>query len=141
MSEDSPHLFLDTNVIVRYLTADPLDVARAVSRIIESDRVLTLTTVVLVEAAYVLTKLYRRERDSVVAGLAALVQRSNVQLLGVAKSLVLEGLYLCRGSNCTSFHDALLWAEVRNLPGSRLLTLDQRFPSQGIEIERLGTEP
>jgi predicted nucleic-acid-binding protein len=69
-----------------------------------------------------------------------LIQKSNIEVTGLPKALVLDALMLCRGSNRTSFPDALLCAEARNAPGSRVLTFDRRFPSEGIAVEQLGSD-
>lgn len=51
--------FLDTSVIVRYLTGDPPHVLEQAARIIDDVDNLQMTDVVLAEIAYVLTSVYR----------------------------------------------------------------------------------
>ncbi len=49
--------FLDTSILVRYLTGDPNDLAERAAQIIDAEDDLQLTDVVLAETAYVLTSI------------------------------------------------------------------------------------
>jgi predicted nucleic acid-binding protein len=129
--EARPAAFLDTSVIVRYLMSDPPDLAARAASVIDGEETLILSAVALVETAYVLTTVYEAPRDVVVEALASFVQRRNVRLLWLPKTLVLEALSLCAGSKRHSFADALLWAEARHA-GAGVFTFDRRFPSLGI---------
>ena len=53
--------FLDSSVIVRYLTDDPPEMAERAARIIETNEELILSELVLVETAYVLESVYGRQ--------------------------------------------------------------------------------
>lgn len=131
-------VLLDTSAVVRYLTADPPDLAARAVGLIESDSRLLVSEVVLSETAYVLTKLYGMPRERVVDALVGLLSLSNLDLLHLPKPLALAALDLCRGSNRTSFTDALLWAQARHLGGVAVCTFDRRFPAEGITVRRLG---
>jgi predicted nucleic acid-binding protein len=122
--------YLDTSVIVRYLTDDPPEMAARAADIIDGDEPLVLSEIVLLEAAYVLLSVYRVERSSVVDSLAALLQRRNVRLRTLSKAAAVEALELCRASGRVSFVDALLWAEARSAGAGKIHTFDQRFPSR-----------
>ena len=126
---------IDTSVIVRYLTGDPPELAVRAAAVIDSGRELVLSEVALVDAAYVLTKVYEAPHDDAVTALESLVQLRNMRLVGLPKSLVLEALSLCRGSKRHSFADAILWATARHVTDSRVVTFDRRFPSQGLKLE------
>jgi len=58
--------FLDTSVVVRYLTGDPPELAEQAAQIVDQENDLQITDVVLAETAYVLTSVYRVRRDIVV---------------------------------------------------------------------------
>ena len=138
MSQPLPSAFVDTSVIVRYLTDDPPPMADAAARIIEGDQSLILSEVILAETAYVLTGVYDIPRAAVVDALSAFIQRRNIRLLNLAKPAALEALRLCRDSKRHSFADALLWAEARQAGVRRIYTFDDRFPAEGVELLGIG---
>lgn len=125
---------LDTSVVVRYLTGDSPALADRAAEIIDSERPLILSELVLVETAYVLASFYEVPRGVLVDALIGLVQRRNIRLLNVSKALVLDSLQLCRPSNRVSFTDALLWAEARQRGVVRVYSFDRRFPADGLEV-------
>ncbi|MEO6323922.1 MAG: type II toxin-antitoxin system VapC family toxin [Thermoanaerobaculia bacterium] len=131
--------FIDTSVLVRYLTDDPPELGQRAASYIESGDPFTISALVLVETAYVLTTVYGLGRARVVDVLSELVQRRNLSLLHVAKPLALQALQLCRGSARVSFGDALTWAQARQAGADRMLTFDRRFPDEG--LERIGSKP
>ena len=137
MAEADIPWLIEPSVVVRYLTNDPPKLAPHARRVIDGDDTLLLSMICLLETWFVLTKYYRVPRDAAVEALASLVQKRNLHLVSLPKSLVLEALFLCRGSARYSLADTLLWAEARNLPRSRILTFDHRFPAEGIEVERI----
>lgn len=130
--------FVDTSIVVRYLTGDPPDLAEEAARILDADVDLHLSDVVLVEAAYVLTKVYRVPRDAVVDHLVAFIQKRNVALFALDKGTAIEGLLLCRPSGRVSFADAMIWAAARSCGIRAVYSFDQRFPSSDIEVHRRG---
>ncbi|MBI3977057.1 MAG: PIN domain-containing protein [Chloroflexi bacterium] len=127
---------MDTNVVVRYLTGEPPDLARRAGEIVDSDVPLLVTDVVLVETAYVLTSFYRVPREVVVDHLIAFVQRQNVAVAWLDKGIVIQGLLLCRPSGRVSFADALVWAAARSAHAGIVYSFDERFPADGIEVRR-----
>jgi predicted nucleic acid-binding protein len=134
MTDGESGSFLDTSCIVRYLTGEPPEMADRAAKILDSDKSLLLSELVLVETAYVLESFYEIPRDPLVDALAALVQRRNVRLLHLDKTLALQALVKCRGSKRTSFTDALLWAQARQASAPRIFSFDRRFPSEGLEV-------
>lgn len=129
--------FLDTNVLVRYVTADPPEQARSAIGVIEGDRPLVVSTVALAEAGYVLTSLYRIPRADAVDVLVELLERPNLSVHELPTAAAIEALLLCRSSGRVSFADALIWATARTTPERRVITFDQRFPDVDIERELL----
>ena len=126
--------FLDTSIVVRYLTGDPPEMAEQAAQVIDGRDNLQVTDVVLAETAYVLTSMYQVPRNMVVDHLVALLQKENISPFALDKGLVLQGLLMCRPSGRVSFADAMVWAAVRSA-GSRIVySLDERFPEDGIEI-------
>ena len=129
---DAPAL-IDSNVLLRYITRDPVEMAKRAAQIIDSHESLLLSELVLVEAAYVLASVYGVRRPAIVDALIDFVQKQNIKPAGLPKPLVLEALGLCRNSKRYSFTDAFLWAQARDL-GTRIYSFDERLPHDGVEI-------
>jgi len=124
--------FLDTSMVVRYLTGDPPGIAEEAARIIDGENDLVVTDVVIVETAYVLTSVYRVPRDVVVDHLIAFLQKENIAVHRLDERLVLQGLLMCRPSGRISFADAMVWAAARDADAEAIYSLDERFPREGI---------
>ena len=125
---------LDTSMLVRYLTGDPPDLAEVSAQVIDGDRALLVTDVVIVETAYVLQSVYQVPRTAVVDSLIALLRKANLDTFRLDKDLVLRALLLCRPSGRVSFADALVWAAARSQAAAAVYSLDQRFPNEGITV-------
>jgi predicted nucleic acid-binding protein len=128
--------FLDTGVIVRYLTGDPPELAEQAANIIDKLDDLLVTDVVLTETAYVLTSVYQVPREVTVDHLIAFLQRDNISPFALDKSLVLHALLLCRPSGRVSFADAMVWAAARSAGNKVIYSFDKRFPSDGLEVRQ-----
>lgn len=128
--------FLDTSIVVRYLTGDPPRLAEQVARLIDGEEELQVTDVVLAETAYVLTSVYQVRRDVVVDHLVTFLQKHNVSPFGLDKGVVLHALLLCRPSGRVSFADAMVWAAARSARSNVVYSLDERFPGDGVEVRR-----
>ena len=128
--------FLDTSSVVRYLTGTPEAEASQVAAIIDGVSGLQIDGVALAETAYVLTTLYRMPREDVVDQLIEFVRKTNIQTYGIDKSLVLQGLLMCRPSARVSFADALIWASARSAGADIVYSLDQHFPGGGLEVRQ-----
>jgi len=128
--------FLDTSIVVRYLTGDPSGLAEQAARLIDGGEELQVTDVVLAETAYVLTSVYRVRRNVVVDHLVAFLQKHNVSPFGLDKGIVLQALLLCRPSGRVSFADAMVWAAARSASSNVVYSLDEKFPGDGVEVRR-----
>ena len=129
-------VFLNTSVIVRYLTNDHPEMSDQATQIIEEVDELTITEGILGETAFVLTSVYGKSRPEVVDSLTDLVQRDNISVYAMDKNLVLEGLMMCRPSGRVSIADAMIWAAARTDRATAIYTFDRRFPGDGIEIRQ-----
>ncbi len=142
MTGDRSPAFLDTSYVVRYLVNDPPDMAQRAADVIDSEEILMLSEMVILETAYVLISVYSVPRATVVDSLIELVQRANLHLTTLPKASVLEALQLCRNSARVSFADALIWAQALDMGAGRIYSFDGRFPSRGITIEGMrGSRP
>ena len=126
---------LDTSMLVRYLTGDPPDLAEVSAQVIDGDRTLLVTDVVIVETAYVLQSVYQVPRTAIVDSLMALLRKANIHTFRLQKDLVLSALLLCRPSGrvllrrCPSSG-----LPARSQPGAAVYSLDQRFPTEAITV-------
>jgi predicted nucleic acid-binding protein len=130
--------FIDTNVVIRYLTRDPPVQSERARALIESDAVLLVTSVTLLETYFVLQNDYGIERETVLDHLTELVLRRSIGTSDADKAHVVAALDLCRGSRRVSCADALIWASVRSRTSvrdvARLYSFDRRFPEQEIDL-------
>lgn len=126
--------FLDTSMVVRYLTGDPPNLAEQAAQVIDSEEDLQVADVVLAETAYVLTSVYQVSRSVVVDQLIAFLQKENVSPFALDKGLVLHALLLCKPSGRVSFADAMVWAAARSSGNRVVYSLDERFPDDGLEV-------
>ena len=129
--------FLDTSVIVRYLTGDPLEMAERAAALLDADTPLRITETALAETGYVLQQVYGVDRAAVVDLLIALVQKENITVHQHDENIVTSALLLCRPSNRISFADALIWAAARSASdddSTIVYSFDQRFPANGIDL-------
>jgi predicted nucleic acid-binding protein len=127
--------FAETSILVRYLTADPPEMAQRAARLIESEEELCVTETILAETAHVLRRLYGVAREDVVDLLVRLLQRRNIRVHGLDKATVITAILLTRPSNRVSIPDALIWAAARCTAPSTVYTFDRRFPREGIGVE------
>lgn len=128
--------FLDTSMVVRYLTRDLPDLADLAAAVIDGDEDLWVIGVVLVEAGHVLRSEYLIPRENVVDYLMEFVQKANIRTYGTDKSLVLQGLLMCRTSGRVSVADASIWAAARSSGSNVVYSFDQRFPIDGLEVRQ-----
>ena len=127
--------FLETSVVVRYLTKDPPDMAARAARLITSRTPLYITGTALAETAHVLRDVYAVDRATVVDLLRALIRDDGVQPYPADAARVVEGLELCRPSGKVSIPDALIWAEALSTGGPTVIyTFDRRFPRADVEL-------
>jgi predicted nucleic-acid-binding protein len=103
----------DTNVIVRLPTGDEPQQAAKAHRLFETEMVF-LSTTILLEAEWVLRRLYRLERTAIIRALDALISLSNVRCEDesvVRQALVwsqagvdlADALHLAARRNCERF--------------------------------------
>ncbi len=125
---------VDTSVVVRYLTGDVPELAERAARLLDGSGPVALHSIVLVETAFVLEKVYEVPRADVVDVLVALLQKKNLRLLDLPKEEAILALLLARPSGRVSYADALLWAAAKNHGAERLYTFDERFHADGLEV-------
>ena len=129
--------FVDTSVLVCYLTGSPPEMLATAKAIVDETEALHLTGVVIAETAYVLLSFYEVPRVVVTDSLIDLLGKVNLRTHDLNKELAIQALLLCRSSNRVSVADALLWATARSTaPTPYIYSLDKRFPGEGVELLR-----
>lgn len=134
MENSMTNVFIDTNVVVRYLTGEPEDQAEQAVSFVNAGSDLYISDVVLTETAYVLRDIYAVGREDIVDQLMDFVHKPNILVYGMDKDLVIHGLLMCRPSGRVSIADAMIWAAARSAEAEVVYTFDRRFPSDGIEV-------
>jgi predicted nucleic acid-binding protein len=125
--------FIDTNVIVRFLTDDIPERARVAERILQSDDVV-VSCVILSEVAYVLRSGYRYAREQVLDALVQFLTLDNVDLIDVAKGRVVSALTRAKGAPGLSLGDAFILAQMEASGYTEIYSFDKRFRDAGITV-------
>lgn len=85
--------FLDTNVLIRHLTADPPDQGRRATRLLEGMEELLLADLVVAECVYVLESFYEVPRERVAELLRAAIALPAIRVVDVRTLLRALELY------------------------------------------------
>ncbi|MBI2170396.1 MAG: PIN domain-containing protein [Chloroflexi bacterium] len=126
--------FVDTDIVVRYLTGVPAHMAQQAASLLDHAPDLLLTDAVIAETAYVLRTRYSVERTLIVDSLLGLLGKDTISVFGRDKAIIVQALLLCRPSGRVSFDDALLWAAARSSGVNVVYSFDSRFPREGVEV-------
>ncbi len=128
--------FVDTNIVIRYLTGLPADQAATAAGIIDSGTELWITTTSLEEAYFVMFRSAVVPRIEIIRALIDFLQRDNIFPYAVNKDFLLRALEMALPSGRVSVGDALIWAAVRTAGGEAIYSFDQKFPEEGIKVLR-----
>jgi len=126
--------WLDTNVIVRFLTNDPAPLAQRAHRLLAraeaGDITLRLTPIIVAEIVWVLRTIYRREPAEIAAGLSALLKADGIA--AEQRDTLLEALDLMVGEK-VAFPDAYVAVSARQAD-EPVCTFDAGFKRLGVEL-------
>jgi predicted nucleic acid-binding protein len=107
---------VDTNVLVRFFTGQPADMATRARRLVEradhGDMILVVLPVIVAETFYTLESYYELARSDVAAKLIEFLQSRGIESVELPR--VLHALTLCRDSKA-HFADAYLAASALEL--------------------------
>ncbi|MBA2372810.1 MAG: PIN domain-containing protein [Chloroflexi bacterium] len=121
-------MYVDTSIIVRYLTADDPARLPAASAVIETEEPRAVSIISILEAAHVLRSAYGHDRPNVAAALIALVERRNILVPEFLKEHVLRWLDAWRDGAADSIGDALIAASMSAHAADAIVTFDRGFP-------------
>ena len=122
-------IYLDTSVIVRYLTGDDPQRSIAAAVAIETDDARAISIISILEAAHVLRTGYGYERRNIAEALIGLTERQNVVVPEVLKDHVLRWLDQWRDGGADSIGDALIAASMAARAATAIITFDRGFPT------------
>jgi len=126
--------FVDTNVVVPYLSGHDADLLARSQAVIEADAIRTLSVIAVLEAACVLKRVYGYRPRDIAAALHDLVARANIRVAEVSKEALLMALALWRDGGIESAGDALVAAAMLDHGARAILSFDQRFPALAWEV-------
>ncbi|MDO9318852.1 MAG: type II toxin-antitoxin system VapC family toxin [Gammaproteobacteria bacterium] len=126
---------LDTNIIIRYLTQDDPEQARAVNALFET--ILTpqtpglITLITLVEVVWVLESCYEQPTAAIEAVILGLLTTRKLQVENAAAVyLALENF----SHGTADFSDALIVASARQMRCESIVTFDRKAQSVGMTM-------
>lgn len=133
-------IYVDTSVVIRYLTGDDPDRTSAAMAIIETQATRAVSIVSILEASHVLRAAYAYERRHIASALIDLVARRNVVVPEFAKDHVLHWLSSWGNGSVGSVGDALIAASMSANDAEAIATFDAGFP-QGSWTISAGAQP
>ncbi len=123
---------VDTSVLVRYLVGTPPAQARKAAALVDGPEEIGLSPVALAECAHVLRTQYGVERGDILESLIALVQRENVNVLGLRTDVLLGVLVRARQLPGRPIPDALIVAASLAADALPLATFDRDQARYGV---------
>ena len=123
---------VDTSVLVRYLVGTPPAQARKAAALVDGPEEIGLSPVALAECAHVLRTQYGVERGDILESLIALVQRENVNVLGLRTDVLLGVLVRARQMPDRPIPDALIVAVSLAADALPLATFDRDQGCYGV---------
>ena len=120
--------YVDTSVVIRYLTGDDPARTAAAMAIIETRAARAVSIISILEASHVLRTAYAYERRSIASALIDLISRRNVVVPEVAKDHVLHWLNSWGNGTVGSAGDALIAASMSAHDAEAIATFDAGFP-------------
>jgi predicted nucleic acid-binding protein len=121
-------IYVDTSVVIRYLTGDDPSRTSAATAIIETRAARAVSIISILEASHVLRTAYAYERRSIASALIELVSRRNVIVPEFAKDHVLRWLTLWGNGSVGSPGDAMIAASMSAHDAKAIATFDTGFP-------------
>jgi predicted nucleic acid-binding protein len=125
-------VFLDTSVLFRYLAADDPPRAFAAATLIDSDRTLVVSGVVLLETIHALRTTMARQNPELALGLIAFLSRDNVELVDADRAHVVASLRWTMESSARRIPDAILAATAAQAGCDWIATFDEAFASPAV---------
>jgi len=114
--------FVDTNVLIRHLTGDPVEVATRATSYLRTETELLVTDLVVAETVYVLESFYETPREQVAVALRSLIALASVET--VDSALLLRALEVYEIDRI-DFAEAYLVASAESTGVNRIASFDR----------------
>ena len=114
--------FVDTNILVRHLTADPPEMAQLATRFLASERDLLLADLIVAETIYVLESFYEAPRGQVAEAIRSLIALDSIMCVDPA--LLLRAIELYEIDRL-DFAEAYLVASAESTEVYRVASFDK----------------
>ena len=114
--------FVDTNVLIRHLTGDPVEMATRATSYLRTETELLVTDLVVAETVYVLESFYETPREQVAVALRSLIALASVET--VDSALLLRALEVYEIDRI-DFAEAYLVASAESTGVNRIASFDQ----------------
>lgn len=125
----SERVFLDASVIVRYLSEDDPPRALAAARLIEGDRTLVVSGVVLLETIHGLRTGLGHENPTLGRALIRFLTRENVEIVDADKAHLVAALERSLSRSARRISDAVIAATAEHAGCAWIATFDEAFRS------------
>jgi len=114
--------FVDTNVLIRHLTGDPVEMATRATSYLRTETELLVTDLVVAETVYVLESFYEIPRERVAVALRSLIALASVET--VDSALLLRALEVYEIDRI-DFAEAYLVASAESTGVNRIASFDR----------------
>jgi predicted nucleic-acid-binding protein len=114
--------FVDTNVLIRHLTGDPVEMATRATSYLRTETELLVTDLVVAETIYVLESFYETPREQVAVALRSLIALASVET--VDSALLLRALEVYEIDRI-DFAEAYLVASAESTGVNRIASFDR----------------
>ena len=128
----SERVFLDASVVVRYLSEDDPPRALAAARLIDGDRTLVVSGVVLLETMHALRTGMGHENPALGRALIRFLTRENVEVVDADKAHLVAALERSLATSARRISDAVIAATAEHADCTWIATFDEAFQSPTI---------
>lgn len=125
-------VFLDTSVLLRYLSDDDPPRAFAAAGLIDGDRTLVISGVVIMETVHSLRTTFGVSNPGVARGLVAFLSKANVELVDADKAHVVGALQWSLERSARSIADAVIASTAEQARCDWIATFDEGFGSPSV---------
>jgi predicted nucleic acid-binding protein len=125
----SQRVFLDTSVLVRYLSEDDPPRALAAARLIDGDATVVISGVVLLETMHALRTDLGHENPELARVVIRFVTRENVVVIDADKTHLVSALERSLSAAARRIPDAILAATAEHAGCDWIATFDEDFRS------------
>ena len=120
--------FVDTNVVIPYLSGHDDELMSRARSVIEVEDPRVISIGVILEAAWVLRRVYGYRVRDIAAAMRDLLSRANIEIAELPKETVLTMVERWRVSRIGSAGDAMIAASMTTHGADRIYSFDRRFP-------------